>query len=225
MSGLPREPLPQQPLPRPSPQRAAQRISELKRFLYLRISGVSLWGRVLVGFTLTTEPFRASSCSCSNRPGSNAAGQWRQRERAQWLGNGGGSLQALRPQRGHHSLCRRCWKPGRQLSQPGYCPRSLDRRAPSARQEDRDGMETARGPAGQRVQSWATQGASGSGTERPFSLLAGPKRGPGAIPFVLKTPSETKQEPVSSLQRKPPPDTPAPHSPVMGMVSPPPGEL
>lgn len=48
-------------LPSPGlPQRAAQRISELNRFLYFRISGVSLWARVLVGFTLTTEPFRTS---------------------------------------------------------------------------------------------------------------------------------------------------------------------
>lgn len=44
------------------PQRAAHRISELNLFLYLRISGVSLCGRVLVGFTLTTEPFRVGSC-------------------------------------------------------------------------------------------------------------------------------------------------------------------
>lgn len=51
-------------LPHPGlPQRAAQRISELNRFLYFRISGVSLWARVLVGFTLTTEPFLTSYCS------------------------------------------------------------------------------------------------------------------------------------------------------------------
>lgn len=49
------------------PHKAAQRISELKRFLYFRISGVSLWGRMLVGLTFTTEIFRASfslACSC-----------------------------------------------------------------------------------------------------------------------------------------------------------------
>ncbi len=40
------------------PQRAAQRISELNLFLYLRISGVSLCGRVFTGFTFTTEPLR-----------------------------------------------------------------------------------------------------------------------------------------------------------------------
>lgn len=49
------------------PQRAAQRISELNLFLYLRISGVSLTGRVLVGLTLTMEPFLTSSFSCSKR--------------------------------------------------------------------------------------------------------------------------------------------------------------
>ena len=43
------------------PQRAAHRISELNLFLYLRISGVSLCGRVLTGFTLTTEPLRDGS--------------------------------------------------------------------------------------------------------------------------------------------------------------------
>ena len=43
------------------PQRAAHRISELNLFLYLRISGVSLCGRVLTGLTLTTEPFRDGS--------------------------------------------------------------------------------------------------------------------------------------------------------------------
>jgi len=44
------------------PHKAAHRISELNLFLYLRISGVSLCGLVLVGFTLTTEPFRVGSC-------------------------------------------------------------------------------------------------------------------------------------------------------------------
>ena len=48
--------------PRHLPHKAAHRISELNLFLYLRISGVSLWGRVLVGLTLTTEPFRVGSC-------------------------------------------------------------------------------------------------------------------------------------------------------------------
>lgn len=49
------------------PHKAAQSISELKRFLYFRISGVSLWGRMLVGLTFTTEILRASfslACSC-----------------------------------------------------------------------------------------------------------------------------------------------------------------
>lgn len=49
------------------PHRAAQSISELNRFLYFLISGVSLWGRMLVGFTFTTEIFLASfslACSC-----------------------------------------------------------------------------------------------------------------------------------------------------------------
>lgn len=40
-----------------SPHRLAQRISALNFFLYLRISGASLWGRMLVGLTFTTEPF------------------------------------------------------------------------------------------------------------------------------------------------------------------------
>lgn len=44
------------------PHKAAHRISELNLFLYLRISGVSLCGRVFVGFTLTTDPFRVGSC-------------------------------------------------------------------------------------------------------------------------------------------------------------------
>lgn len=44
------------------PHNAAHRISELNLFLYLRISGVSLCGLVLVGFTLTTEPLRVGSC-------------------------------------------------------------------------------------------------------------------------------------------------------------------
>jgi len=44
------------------PHKAAHSISELNLFLYLRISGVSLCGRVLVGFTLTTDPFRVGSC-------------------------------------------------------------------------------------------------------------------------------------------------------------------
>ena len=48
--------------PRHLPHKAAHRISELNLFLYLRISGVSLWGRVLVGLTLTTEPLRVGSC-------------------------------------------------------------------------------------------------------------------------------------------------------------------
>lgn len=60
------------------PQRAAQRISELKRFLYLRISGVSLCGLMLVGLTLTTEILRASlslacSCSCFSNSSANSA--------------------------------------------------------------------------------------------------------------------------------------------------------
>lgn len=63
-----------------SPQSAAHRISELKRFLYLRISGVSLCGRMLVGLTLTTEILRASlslacSCSCFNSSSANSAAQ------------------------------------------------------------------------------------------------------------------------------------------------------
>lgn len=44
------------------PHKAAHSISELNLFLYLRISGVSLCGRVFVGFTLTTDPFRVGSC-------------------------------------------------------------------------------------------------------------------------------------------------------------------
>lgn len=61
-----------------SPHRAAHRISELKRFLYLRISGVSLCGRMLVGLTLTTEILRASlsracSCSCFSSSSANSA--------------------------------------------------------------------------------------------------------------------------------------------------------
>lgn len=61
-----------------SPQRAAHRISELKRFLYLRISGVSLCGLMLVGLTLTTEIFLASlslacSCSCFSSSSANSA--------------------------------------------------------------------------------------------------------------------------------------------------------
>lgn len=43
------------------PHRAAHRTSELNFFLYLRISGLSLCGRILVGLTLTTEPFLAFS--------------------------------------------------------------------------------------------------------------------------------------------------------------------
>lgn len=43
------------------PHKAAQRTSELNFFLYFRISGLSLWGRIFVGLTLTTEPFRAFS--------------------------------------------------------------------------------------------------------------------------------------------------------------------
>lgn len=43
------------------PHRAAHRTSELNFFLYLRISGLSLCGRMLVGLTLTTEPFLAFS--------------------------------------------------------------------------------------------------------------------------------------------------------------------
>lgn len=49
-----------------SPQSAAHRISELNLFLYLRISGVSLGGRVLVGLTFTIDPFLTSIFSCSN---------------------------------------------------------------------------------------------------------------------------------------------------------------
>lgn len=58
------------------PQSAAHRISELKRFLYLRISGVSLCGLMLVGLTLTTEIFLASfslACSCLNSSLANMA--------------------------------------------------------------------------------------------------------------------------------------------------------
>lgn len=51
---------------RSSPHRAAHRISELNLFLYLRISGVSLGGRVLVGLTFTIDPFLTSIFSCSN---------------------------------------------------------------------------------------------------------------------------------------------------------------
>lgn len=40
-----------------SPHSPAQRTSVLNFFLYLRISGESLCGRMLVGLTLTTEPF------------------------------------------------------------------------------------------------------------------------------------------------------------------------
>lgn len=54
-----------------SPQSAAHRISELNFFLYLRISGVSLGGRVLVGFTLTIDPFLTSIFSCSNLESGN----------------------------------------------------------------------------------------------------------------------------------------------------------
>lgn len=43
------------------PHKAAQRTSELNFFLYLRISGLSLCGRIFVGLTLTTEPFLAFS--------------------------------------------------------------------------------------------------------------------------------------------------------------------
>lgn len=43
------------------PHNAAQRTSELNFFLYLRISGLSLCGRIFVGLTLTTEPFLAFS--------------------------------------------------------------------------------------------------------------------------------------------------------------------
>lgn len=63
-----------------SPQSAAHRISELKRFLYLRISGVSLCGRMLVGLTLTTEILRASfslACSCLSSSLANMAGEGR----------------------------------------------------------------------------------------------------------------------------------------------------
>lgn len=64
------------------PQSAAHRISELNLFLYLRISGVSLGGRVLTGFTFTTEPFRDGSDlrgsislpSCPN-PAGNSRGR------------------------------------------------------------------------------------------------------------------------------------------------------
>lgn len=52
----------------------------MKRFLYLRISGVSLCGRMLVGLTFTTEIFRASlslacSCSCFSSSSANSADQ------------------------------------------------------------------------------------------------------------------------------------------------------
>lgn len=40
-----------------APHSPAHRTSVLNFFLYLRISGVSLCGRMLVGLTLTTEPF------------------------------------------------------------------------------------------------------------------------------------------------------------------------
>lgn len=66
------------------PHKAAQRISELKRFLYFRISGVSLWGRMLVGFTFTTEIFRASfslACSCLSSSLVNRAGEETQEDR------------------------------------------------------------------------------------------------------------------------------------------------
>jgi len=43
------------------PHKAAQMTSELNFFLYLRISGLSLCGRIFVGLTLTTEPFLAFS--------------------------------------------------------------------------------------------------------------------------------------------------------------------
>lgn len=59
-----------------SPQSAAHKISELKRFLYFRISGVSLWGLMLVGLTLTTEIFLASfslACSCLSSSLANMA--------------------------------------------------------------------------------------------------------------------------------------------------------
>lgn len=65
------------------PHRAAHRISELKRFLYLRISGVSLWGLMLVGLTLTTEIFRASfslACSWRNNSLANIAAEVRRQE-------------------------------------------------------------------------------------------------------------------------------------------------
>lgn len=67
------------------PQRAAHRISELKRFLYLRISGVSLWGLMLVGLTLTTEILRASfslACSWRNSSLANKAAEVRRQENA-----------------------------------------------------------------------------------------------------------------------------------------------
>ena len=41
------------------PHKAAQRISELKRFLYLRISGVSLSMTVGVTFTFICDPLLA----------------------------------------------------------------------------------------------------------------------------------------------------------------------
>lgn len=66
------------------PHRAAQRISELKRFLYLRISGVSLWGRMLVGLTFTTEILRASfslACSCLSSSLVNRAAKGEQQDR------------------------------------------------------------------------------------------------------------------------------------------------
>ena len=63
------------------PQSAAHRISELNLFLYLRISGVSLGGRVLTGLTLTTEPLRDGSDlrgSASRPSWPNAAGIFRE---------------------------------------------------------------------------------------------------------------------------------------------------
>lgn len=59
-----------------SPHSAAHRISELNLFLYLRISGVSLGGRVLVGLTFTIDPFLTSIFSCSNLEPSEEA-QWK----------------------------------------------------------------------------------------------------------------------------------------------------
>jgi len=74
------------------PQRAAHRISELNLFLYLRISGVSLGGRVLTGLTLTTEPLRegsdlsgsASRPSCPNAAGGRGHKQSASSSQLRW---------------------------------------------------------------------------------------------------------------------------------------------